>query len=192
MHKPNILFAAVLLVVLSCNTDILQENESMAVDKTQLHQAILSPLVSYQSEPSMNLKHQAKEAKMVTRPMKLSSSGTIAFTTGSASCEGYILVSIDGTGNGTHLGNFTVTLNYCSDGVNPVGPILGVQTAASGDQLFTALVGADVDEVGYYQDYIYYGGTGRFENATGSIRLYSTIDYANLTFSNFGEGVINF
>lgn len=110
---------------------------------------------------------------------------------GEGNHEGRYRVFIEGSGNGTHLGRFSVEITYCSDGVNPLTDILGVQTAANGDQLFMILVGAGEEPgLGTYQDYLYYDGTGRFENAKGSIRMYGFVDAVNQVWELEGEGTL--
>ena len=106
---------------------------------------------------------------------------------------GRYYVLVEGSGNGTHLGLFTVEITYCTDGVNPFTDITGIQTAANGDQLFMTLVGAG-EEPGHgtYQDYMYHGGTGRFENATGNIRMYGYVDPVKLVWELEGEGTLTY
>lgn len=93
-----------------------------------------------------------------------------------------------GSGNGTHLGAFTQEINYCTDGTNPTSYILGTSTAANGDKLFSVMVGAGSD----YQDYVYYGDTGRFAGAYGEIRLYGYVDYEHLVWHLKGEGSLTY
>ena len=110
---------------------------------------------------------------------------------GEGNHEGHYYVLVEGNGNGTHLGLFTVEITYCTKGENPSTEILGVQTAANGDQLFMVLVGAGEEpNRGYYQDYLYYGGSGRFENATGNIRMYGYVDPVNMVWELEGEGTL--
>lgn len=105
-------------------------------------------------------------------------------------CDGFIKLEVEGEGNATHLGLFNLALNYCTDGENPLGPILATQTAANGDELYSVVVGSNPSVSSL--DFLYYGGTGRFEDASGSITLFFTFDYANQTFSNYGDGTITY
>ena len=88
-----------------------------------------------------------------------------------------------GAGNGTHLGNFTVTIQFCGAGFDYTNGE-GVFVAANGDELYMAIV-----EVGhvipfehpfyeaYFQDpFIFTGGTGRFEGASGEGMTNSFVD----------------
>jgi hypothetical protein len=162
-------------------------------DNTINAKLLLSPLTNYNSknnEFNLTLK---RNGNAVTRDIKIDNSGIITFNMNSAECDPYIQVLIKGQGNASHLGLFTIEISYCSDGVNPVGPILGKQTAANGDQIFTALVGAGYDEnLGNYMDFIYYGGTGRFIDAYGEVRLYGVVDYANQVFKLHGGGTLTY
>jgi hypothetical protein len=157
-------------------------------------ESILSPLTNYQSEIVLPGAQKNANGKAITKNFKMATTGTLAFVPNSPSCgSGNIEVIIQGTGNGTHLGLYTIYLTYCSDGTNPLSPPAGIQTAANGDQLNTMMVGAGMDPVlGYYMDFQYSGGTGRFANVIGSVRLYQTIDYVNLTFSNYGFGTLTY
>ena len=83
-----------------------------------------------------------------------------------------------GAGQGTHLGDFTVTFEFCEDGFN-YNNVRGVLTAANGDKLYVGSINQD-EPAGtvipfehpfyeaYFQDPFYFiGGTGRFEGASG-------------------------
>ena len=181
MKKLLIFLIAFVALFLGCSEDTLLKDLAKSANgdalQTEMTQSDL----------------KANNGKAVTKTIKSRSSGTIAFVPNSSDCNGFTKVLIQGQGNATHLGLFTIELSYCSDGVNPLGPILGFQTAANGDKLFTALVGGGFDpELGPYQDYIYYDGTGRFEGASGEVRLYGSPDYDNLVFENHGEGTLTY
>lgn len=182
-----VLFFLPILFGCSKNNSPLEEKANL---KAEL---LLSPFNHYVDKAF----HQNVTSKLngnaVTREIWIRNSGTITFIPNSPDCDPYIQVLIQGQGNATHLGLFTIEISYCSDGVNPVGPILGVQTAANGDQLLTALVGAGYDEdLGNYMDFIYYGGTGRFVDASGAVRLYGLVDYYNQVFELQGSGTLTF
>jgi len=126
----------------------------------------------------------------VTKKFKIRAAGTMIMTPDSPDCGGFIQVSVRGKGNATHLGLFTIELDYCSDGSAPLGPIYATQTAANGDKLFSVVVGGDPSVNSL--DFLYYDGTGRFEGGSGFITLFFEFDYANQTFSNYGEGTITY
>lgn len=133
-----------------------------------------------------------KNGKAVTRPYKVRTEGTISFIENHCG-EGIDLEVIRGKGNATHLGLFTLELEYCLDGIS--GPA-GKQIAANGDELWSYMSEPPgTDEEGFYMVYAIYGGTGRFENATGSVKLYMEFgvdEFGNMTFSNHGIGTLTY
>jgi hypothetical protein len=78
------------------------------------------------------------------------------------------ILSIEETGTGTHLGNFTLTGAIDEES----GYFLFTVTAANGDNLFGAVVGGSGNTV----ELAILDGTGRFKGATGSITATLTID----------------
>ncbi len=81
---------------------------------------------------------------------------------------------LDGTGHATHLGQFILSSDFTVR--FPSGDATGTATwtAANGDQLFTSVVGhGDVvfPIVTITETHTITGGTGRFANASGTIRI---------------------
>src|SRR4051794_23393878 len=104
---------------------------------------------------------------------------------------------LNATGNATHLGNFTYDFPHSVD--RSVTPSVGVGyatfTAANGDQVFAFVIGTatpvapgvlQVMETGEIL-----GGTGRFENASGSFVIERLIDAVNLPTAGTFEGTIS-
>ena len=153
--------------------------------------ALVTPLLMDVS----NRDFKSSNAKAVTRTIKFQrSSGYFDFVYPSTECSPYVQVLIVGTGNATFLGNFEVLNKYCFDGEEPVGPIYGFLTAANGDEIHTQMIAATelpAPEISNF-DYIILGGTGRFEDASGTIHMYGTIDRVNFIFYLEGEGEITF
>jgi hypothetical protein len=98
---------------------------------------------------------------------------TIAFTeqvTTDPSC--YLIGTINGGGTATRLGNVQLSSTDC---INPLSPTLFlflsdtvVLTVDNGDQIFAAYGGTLSGTNGVIQGkYFIFGGTGRFENASG-------------------------
>jgi hypothetical protein len=74
----------------------------------------------------------------------------------------------DHVGTGTHLGRFDLSETLCV--VPPFFDVVGTLVAANGDELyFTAEGEFDLDtfELVWSTGWVFDGGTGRFENATG-------------------------
>ena len=102
-----------------------------------------------------------------------------------------------GTGNATHLGQFTVTWKVVIDFTLPGGAAIGsgVYTAANGDSLFVDLVGHGVptenpDVISIVDVQTITGGTGRFAGATGSFIRESLSNLATGATSGPFDGTI--
>ncbi len=143
------------------------------------------------------------EAKVVTRPFKVKGSGTFSFISfpPTEECGSFLQYLIEGQGNATHLGLFTVTITYCTDfGANHF--LTGTQVAANGDELHFYSIGFGQDEQGQWTDYFYDGGTGRFKNVTGDMRLYGVTEFTDFdpvtgipmagVYSNYGTGTLTY
>lgn len=198
MKKLSIFIMAFVAIISSCSTDNVQNDLNTTLDNDALQtERYLTPLVNYDVQtcfPDFQFPLIIRNEN--TKTLKLRSAGTtvLLFPPNNNCNPNEVEVVLNGEGHATHLGLFTFFASYCSlDGINPVSPILGVQTAANGDELYSVLVGAGEDpELGYYQDWVFYGGSGRFEDATGEIRLYAIVDFINLTWSNHGVGTITY
>ena len=105
------------------------------------------------------------------------------------------LLFVDATGSGraTHLGRFTVTYELEVDLLTHQTSGSAVFTAANGDSLFTDIVGlgtSDGDFASVVEAHTITGGTGRFEDASGSfIRTYLLNLVTGVT-SGWFEGII--
>ena len=142
--------------------------------------------------------------KAVTKPFKIKGSGALTYDETENDCgEDYVFVEVMGAGTATHLGKYTLYLSYCryleEDGEDTVPT--GYHIAANGDYLFTEMGPKDdetpvegVDEGGFYIYFLYTGGTGRFEEAEGWVKLYFEFDDPEIPFiySNYGEGELTY
>jgi hypothetical protein len=139
---------------------------------------------SFYDSSNSKLSEDNLVAKVVTRPFKVKGSGTFSFVSFpfTEECGSYLQYLIEGQGNATHLGKFTVTITYCTDFVD-YHYLSGTQVAANGDELEFYSVGSGVDEQGQWTDYIYDGGTGRFTDAEGTLRLYGVFEPTDFDFS---------
>ena len=72
----------------------------------------------------------------------------------------------ESTGTATHLGKYTRTETVFIDGAEVSGTI--VFTAANGDELWADFTGAFTSPTTAEGTYTFTGGTGRFEDATGT------------------------
>ncbi len=94
------------------------------------------------------------------RPFKGHAEGEVT----GVSPEGALIV--ESTGTATHLGKFRRTEYVFVDGLNISG--LKVFTAANGDQLLATFAGEFTSPTTAEGTYTFVGGTGRFEDATGT------------------------
>jgi hypothetical protein len=105
-------------------------------------------------------------------------------------------VHLTGTGNATHLGDYTAIFDFRIDLRPPATPAVGSfsLTAANGDSIFGGLVGrasiangvATVVETATIT-----GGTGRFTEATGSFTVARTVVEATGISSGSFDGTID-
>lgn len=117
--------------------------------------------------------------------------GPFEFKYGVDGCDPYPYLNINGTGIASHIGNYSV-INYgCYDGFSL---ILGVITAANGDEIHTYINSAyqDLETGMWYYHYKVYNGTGRFAGAEGDIYMTGTLDFENFKWSLQGEGFITY
>ena len=195
MKTQILLWLGLVILVLSCSNDNLSEEISKKEMTNLQEKALSTPLTNDVFTVDQKDNWKSSNGKAVTRTIKFHrSSGIFDFVAPSTECSPFIQVLIVGDGNATFLGNFKIINKYCFDGEQPVGPIYGFLTAANGDEIFTQMIGAvevPSPEISNF-DYIILGGTGRFEDATGFIQMYGTIDRINFVFNLEGEGEITF
>jgi len=119
--------------------------------------AILAALIL--SAPAM------AAAKQV--PFKGRSSGVVT-AVGFDPVAGIAYTRVEGQGQATHLGHFTVTGDVAVDVATGIPQGTWTLTAANGDMLFLAMGGHGIDATHGFGAFMVVGGTGRFEGATGS------------------------
>jgi hypothetical protein len=105
---------------------------------------------------------------------------------------------IEGVGHATVLGKFSMTSSSTVDIATrtPIGPSPTVFTAANGDQILADASGrgtpiAGTPYVSIVETFTINGGTGRFANATGSIRMERLLNLVTLISSATFAGQIN-
>lgn len=134
-----------------------------------------------------------KAGKPVTKTIKFFEvSGTFEFDYTSGECaEGVPYATLEGEGNASHIGHYTVANYGCYDGESVIN---GLITAANGDEIHTYVDDAwqDPDTEIWYYHYVIYGGTGRFDEAFGDVDLFGTIDFENFEWTMEGEGTITY
>ncbi len=124
-------------------------------------------------------------------PFKGRLEGTATITPGTPP---FLSVSIEGTGNATHLGRFTVEIPHVVNTTNRTSTGTYEFTAANGDTLTAGFTGqATLTAPGVLsivETATITGGTGRFADATGSFtveRLFNQV--TGLTTGSFGGAI---
>jgi hypothetical protein len=133
----------------------------------------------------------AVTALAVTRPFHLVEHGTLTVTKDG---DNLVLIS-DGTGTATHLGRFelhrTATLKPTMEGELEVDG-QATLTAANRDQLEASIKGTLNPQTGKaVLIYEWKGGTGRFQNATGTTVWLVQVN-PDQTYDVVADGVINY
>ena len=129
-----------------------------------------------------------------TRPIHLVEHGTLTPNQDGST-------TADGTGTATHLGTiqvhrtFTLTPTSVANELNLEGH--ATLTAANGDKLETGLDGILVIDpstnTGHAElTYQWEGGTGRFQNATGTTLWHVDVNLSNNTYDVVADGVIKY
>lgn len=131
----------------------------------------------------------AKENKMHTKPFKAKFFTQRKFDKIIGSCdeEPYVQYNLQrGDGKGTHLGKFTVELFFCGNGFEYKNGE-GAFVAANGDSLYFKIPSPDMlghvvliedpfYEAQFQDPFVFVGGTGRFEGASGGGYTDSFVD----------------
>ena len=140
-----------------------------------------------------NLKYELN-TKSSERPFKVKGQGTFVLATNNTQCDLPFQINLEGNGNSTHLGLFQTSIYWCTDFAGQEY-LSGTITAANGDELYFESVFFGEDENGGFGDYVFEGGTGRFVDSYGELRLYTTTIFetnTSGTYSNYGEGFLQY
>ena len=200
MKKILLLIMACLAIIIGCTDDAVQNDITSTVENDALMvEKYLEPLMNYDiaiNFPEYKTNFNSKRGNAVTKPLKIRESGTttIVYPPNNGCLDSEVFVIVEGEGQATHLGRHQMDIEFCSyDGFNSDYIVYGHMTAANGDIVYGILTEASADpEFGLYQDWEFYDGTGRFEDAIGQIRLYVDYDFDNLTWSVHGVGTLTY
>jgi len=132
-------------------------------------------------DENVNLKKGGADPTTVTVPFKSDFTVWDHSDYTDPGCGGFpvLVLTMDGEGTATHLGQFTSHWTFCCDVTTGYYyNTIAVFTAANGDELYISIpegyiIPNDGDNSDYYEtkfnDPMYFvGGTGRFEGASGS------------------------
>ncbi len=191
--KKLLIIAAVVLFA-SCKKDTISETNNQ--DDLKKYAEMSSNAILLKAKDAAGLEMSANKSnngKRVTRPLKSTGSGTISYIPGGCG-DGTLKFKSVGTGNSTALGLQQQVTEFCMNASGqPISAIGGIGTAANGDKLYYALVGAGIDEAtGFmFQEYVFTGGTGKFAEASGNMTLLYTVNTPT-NYEYKGEGSITF
>lgn len=191
--KKLLIIAAVILFA-SCKKDTISETNNQ--DDLKKYAEMSSNAILLKAKDAAGIEMSAVKSnngKRVTRPLKSTGSGTISYIPGGCG-DGTLKFKSVGTGNSTALGLQQQVTEFCMNASGqPISAIGGVGTAANGDKLYYALVGAGIDEAtGFmFQEYVFTGGTGKFAEASGNMTLLYTVNTPT-NYEYKGEGSITF
>ena len=128
-------------------------------------------------------------------PFKGRSSGVVT-TVGFDPVAGIEYVHVEGQGQATHLGRFTVSGDVAIDVATGIPQGTWTLTAANGDMLFLEMTGYGIDPAHGAGTFTIVSGTGRFQGASGSyqqiIVFVSEPGATNTTFTDVLTGTISF
>lgn len=138
-----------------------------------------------------------KSATLPAVPFKASYTWRIVGQAPAPGCDGpgEARSYLEGEGNGTQLGRFTITLNHCGRPGLPLSDGHGTFLAGNGDLLnityfgVGGLTGAP-PIFNFESDVTFVGGTGRFAEATGHATVLGTIDVRTLSGTGDWDGRI--
>ena len=143
--------------------------------------------ISPSSQPSGNVTVQARGGSELPFRGALEASET-------ESGPGGAQHHLEGTGNATYLGRFTITSDFTVDTTTVTGAGTSIWTAANGDQIFTDDTGQGVvsfPTLNVVETHTITGGTGRFEGASGTFIGERSINLPTLTSSATITGTIS-
>jgi hypothetical protein len=187
--KKILLLAAASVIFAACTKDNPADISNQAQLKN--YATIASDALVMASAKAADPSAQNDE-KLNTMPFKPSGSGTISYVPNGCGSGSLRFVS-NGNGQSNRFGAFTQLTTFCINSVTgqPMGPITGTGTGANGDKFFYTFVNAGVDEATglTFQEYDITGGTGRFVNATGSMKLTYHI-FEPTSYSYTGDGTL--
>ena len=173
------------LIMVNCSKDNTVKSEAQ-------QEMIQSPLANYKFTGYPPGTMFRKSGKAVTKTIKFFEiTGPFKFDFTVDGCAPSPYLTLNGEGNASHIGHYTVENHGCYDGESPM---LGTLTAANGDEIYTYVASAVQDEnTGIWNyHFVVYDGTGQFVGVYGDIYLLGTIDFENWTWTMYGEGEITY
>jgi predicted small secreted protein len=188
MKKATLMIHAMIISFVAC-AFLLAGCESTMVSETQ------DELLTGNSITEMS---SVKTIKMVPYKGIISGSGSLDLSR--EDCPpGTLPISGTGTGVASHVGKVDIYFSHCSYFlVDPTNFTYvdgyGITTAANGDQIFGTYSGSLTGPDSYMDVVTITGGTGRFENISGSFTEYGKVAFTSETSFDYEmtlEGMIS-
>jgi len=131
---------------------------------------------SYSSE-RLTTRADTRTGATVTVPFKAHYLASVVGVGPGLGCDARLF--LEGAGEGTHLGRFSITLGFCGRADGTLDNGTGTFVAANGDLLYITFHG--ISDGGHpilhFTSFVTFtGGTGRFEGATGSATVQGIFD----------------
>ena len=197
-----LILVGVAFTITSCTKDHLENEFPLNQNKEETLMKTVNNFNSYVPAELPAFYSKSDNANAVNKRIVFyPSSGTFSVVPNPGYCPDSnppLQMVIEGGGNATHIGKYTVENLACVDmNGNIISRVLGFISAANGDVIYTEM-GApypDLDNPpNLYYPYTILGGSagGRFDGATGSITMYGTVDYSTGTWMLSGEGEITY
>ena len=203
--KKILLFITVIAFLVSCEkqsgsdaakqADLIQVDPAAGKNAEIVNNAVLNYFSTQKvNKDNSDKKDDKKDKKDKTKDFKISGSGAITYIPEDCGA-GTLRFRSTGTAKANVLGTMDQNTTFCVDAATQQILTLPSGTALSkkGDQLFYSLAGMGVDPAtGFtYQNYIFTGGTGEYEGATGSMTLTYHV-FTPVNFEYTGTGSVTF
>lgn len=170
-----IMLALSAMIVMSCSKESLTEDNLIETSDLKMNQQSVD----------------AKKPK--PHAFKVKGFGTLEIIKESE-CSGLNQVEMVGQTVESSLGSFKTFARKCTN-FNNKNYIKGMHVAGNGDELHFYSEESGENNNSNYNVYIYYGGTGLFEGASGKVQIFSVETYQtalNGTYESSGKGTLTY
>lgn len=144
-------------------------------------------------EPNMTTINDNTERSVKPTPISFKSSGVITVME-DRMCEPYLYLDMNGILVSEAFGKMRVSMTNCTD-FRTVHFIKGSYEDGNGDKMFFYSEVSGYDENGNWHLYVFDGGTGRYMNLSGKLKVYDHIELQNEKegiFIQHAEGILSF
>jgi|GEM_PF-2326623 len=182
MKKLFMYVVGAILLFASCQSDELQSDEALVMENDVILMKAIESFKNYKStKQSSTIASKSDNANRVTKEMVIKySRGNIDVVLNTDACGDNnppLQFVLNGGGIASLIGQYTV-LNIACIGQDGLEDLMGIITAANGDEIYTELIQTipDEDKEDFHTlEYKIIGGSGRFEGAEGKLYIYGEI-----------------